>query len=197
MCKINLENGYQYSISLVSFLSNSCSILAVMDTQVSMSDSKAKVCMHDLSRRIFPLVNYLLSPLKWLGLLKCSLWSSEWMLQRGNLLSWPLEKRLWSRFLTPTSPHPVVLLCDPTLVASPSPKRFFSYVSKLAVISKKASCEKAPLQEERADYLSAGSLLSRDRGQSMCTDTHAHQRVSGSSWFSDGDHALDPLHNLS
>lgn len=28
-------------------------------TQVSMSDRKAKVRMHDLSRRIFPLVNYL------------------------------------------------------------------------------------------------------------------------------------------
>lgn len=100
------------------------------------------------------------------------------------------------QILNPHFPPPVILLCDPKLVASPSPKRVFSYVSKLAVISKKPSCEKAPLQEERAD-LSSGSLLSRHRGQSTCTDTHAHQRVSGSSWFSDGEHALDPLHNLS
>lgn len=101
------------------------------------------------------------------------------------------------QILNPHSLHSVILLCDPKLVASPSPKHFFSDVSKFAVISKKPACEKAPLQEERADYLSAGSLLSPDRGQSTCPDTHTQQRVSGSSWFSDGDHALDPLYNLS
>lgn len=161
-----------------------------MDTQVSLSDRKAKVPMYDLFRRIFPLVNDLLPPLKWLGLLKCCLWSSERLFQRGNLLSWPLEKWLWSRFLAPTPPIPVILLCGPKLVASPRPKCLFSYVSKLAVILKKPSHEKAPLQEERADYLSVGSLLPANSGQSMLTDTH--QRVPGFSWFSNGDHPLDP-----
>lgn len=68
-------------IPLVTFFSNQCSILGVMDTQVLVFERRAKVPMHDLSRNIFPLVYYLLPPLTRLGLLKYSLWSSEYMLQ--------------------------------------------------------------------------------------------------------------------
>ena len=49
------------------FLSEEWSVLGVTGTQVLGSNRRAEGPSYDLSRRTFPLVYYLLLPLKWFG----------------------------------------------------------------------------------------------------------------------------------
>lgn len=88
--------------------------------------------MYDLSRRIFPLVYYLLPPLMWLGLLKHSPWSSEWMLQERSFIKLATGKTIMKQNLSFHSPCPPPLaasqFCDLKTVVSLGLKFFFSYI---------------------------------------------------------------------
>jgi len=92
-----------------------------------MSHRRDKVPTYNLSRRILPLVYYPLRLPKWLGFLKCSLWSSECMLEENYFIKSATGEMIMKQILSPSDPQ-VILLWNPKLVASPRPKFLVSWV---------------------------------------------------------------------